>query len=84
MDRAAGRAERPDPDAGLGRLSKEAKPAVVNISTKRNAEGSETPELKGRPGGRSFEEFFKRFGEVPRRPVRAAGSGFVLSPMGTS
>src|SRR5262245_48758770 len=53
------------------RLSKEAKPAVVNISTKRNAEGTPTP------------EFFKRyFEETPRRPVRAAGSGFVLSPDG--
>jgi len=35
------------------RLSKEAKPAVVNISTKRNAEGPATPELKGRRGERS-------------------------------
>src|SRR5262245_13219382 len=52
-------------------LSKETKPAVVNISTKRNAEGTPTP------------EFFKRyFEETPRRPVRAAGSGFVLSPDG--
>ena len=53
------------------RLSKEAKPAVVNISTKRNAEGPATP------------DYFKRFfDEAPRRPVRAAGSGFVLSPDG--
>jgi serine protease Do len=61
------------------RLSKEAKPAVVNISTKRNAEGSAT----GRPGERSPEDFFRRFfEETPRRPVRASGSGFVLSPDG--
>jgi serine protease Do len=65
------------------RLSKEAKPAVVNIGAKRNAEGPATPELRGRPGDRSFEDFYKRFfEETPRRPVRAAGSGFVLSPDG--
>jgi serine protease Do len=65
------------------RLSKEAKPAVVNISTKRNAEGPTTPELKGRRGERSPEDFFRRFfEETPRRPVRASGSGFVLSPDG--
>jgi serine protease Do len=65
------------------RLSKEAKPAVVNISTKRNAEGPATPELKGRRGERSPEDFFRRFfEETPRRPVRASGSGFVLSPDG--
>jgi serine protease Do len=65
------------------RLSKEAKPAVVNISAKRNAEGPATPELNGRRGDRSPEDFFRRFfEETPRRPVRASGSGFVLSPDG--
>jgi len=65
------------------RLSKEAKPAVVNISAKRTAEGLAMPELKGRPGERSPEDFFRRFfEETPRRPVRAAGSGFVLNPDG--
>src|SRR4030095_15990371 len=65
------------------RLSKDAKPAVVNISTKRNVEGPAMPELKGRPGDRSPEDFFRRFFEdTPHRPVRASGSGFVLSPDG--
>src|SRR4029453_4552353 len=50
------------------RLSKEAKPAVVNVSTKLNAEGPATPELKGRRGERSPEDFFRRFfEETPRR-----------------
>ena len=66
------------------RLSKEAKPAVVNISTKRNADGPAMPDLKGgRPGERSPEDFFRRFfEEAPRRPVRAVGSGFILSADG--
>ncbi len=67
------------------RLSKEAKPAVVNVSTKLNAEtqAQARPELRGRPDERSFDEFFKRFfDEGSRRPVRAAGSGFVLNANG--
>jgi serine protease Do len=67
------------------RLSKQAKPAVVNVSTKLNAEAQAQaqPQLKGRPDERSFEDFFKRFfDEGPRRPVRAAGSGFVLNANG--
>ncbi|HKQ65149.1 MAG TPA: Do family serine endopeptidase, partial [Methylomirabilota bacterium] len=68
------------------RLSKEAKPAVVNVSTKLNAESPTRPEPKGRPerpDERSFEDFFKRFfDETQRRPVRAAGSGFVLNSNG--
>src|SRR2546425_179771 len=58
------------------RLSKEAKPAVVNISTKRNTDGQAMPDLQGgRPGDRSPEDFFRRFfDEAPRRPVRAVGS----------
>jgi S1-C subfamily serine protease len=55
------------------RLSKEAKPAVVNISTTLNTEAQASPQLRGRPDERSFEDFFKRFfDEGPRRPVRAA------------
>src|SRR5882724_3959524 len=59
------------------RLSKEAKPAVVNVSTKLNAEtqAQARPELRGRPDERSFDE-------GSRRPVRAAGSGFVLNANG--
>ena len=68
------------------RLSKEAKPAVVNVSTKLNAEAPTRPEPRGRPerpDERSFEDFFKRFFDEPqRRPVRAAGSGFVLNSNG--
>jgi len=68
------------------RLSKEAKPAVVNVSTKLNAETTTRPEPRGRPerpDERSFEDFFKRFfDESQRRPVRAAGSGFVLNSNG--
>src|SRR5437899_10934722 len=65
------------------RLSKQAKPAVVNVSTKLNAEAQARPELRGRPDERSFDDFFKRFFEErPRRPTRAAGSGFVLNTNG--
>jgi serine protease Do len=65
------------------RLSKEAKPAVVNIATKLNAESQAPPQLRGRPDERSFEDFFKRFfDEGPRRPTRAGGSGFVLNANG--
>ena len=66
------------------RLSKEAKPAVVNISSKFNAE-SATPQFKGQPDERSMEDFFKRFfDEAPqqRRPVRAGGSGFIVNANG--
>src|SRR5437660_515329 len=65
------------------RLSKPAKPAVVNVSTTLTAEAQARPELRGRPDQRSFAEFFKRFcDEGPHRPVRAAGSGFVLNANG--
>jgi serine protease Do len=67
------------------RLSKEAKPAVVNISAKRAAEAPAMPELRGRRGEpRSFDEFFRRFfdGETPRRPAQSIGSGFVLTADG--
>src|SRR5439155_7503669 len=76
---AAKSAPIPAPD--WVRLSKEATPAVVNISTKRNPDGPVMPDLKGGgPGERSPEDFFRRFfEETPRRPVRAVGSGFILS-----
>jgi serine protease Do len=65
------------------RLSKEAKPAVVNISAKLKAESPVPPPLKGRPDERSFEDFFKRFfNEMPSRPVRAGGSGFIVNANG--
>ena len=65
------------------RLSREAKPAVVNISTKFNIESQAGPQLGGRPDDRSFEDFFKRFfDEGPRHPIRAGGSGFILNANG--
>src|SRR5262245_27581582 len=65
------------------RLSREAKPAVVNISAKLNAESPTPPQPKGRPDERSFEDFFKRFfDEGARRPVRADGPGFRLTATG--
>jgi serine protease Do len=75
----AGQIQAPD----WVRLSKEAKPAVVNISTKLNAESQAPPPLRGRPDERSFEDFFKRFfDEGPHRPTRAGGSGFILNANG--
>ncbi len=67
------------------RLSKEAKPAVVNISSRLNAESAMPPQFKGQPDDRSMDEFFKRFfDEAPpqRRPVRAGGSGFIVNANG--
>jgi len=65
------------------RLSKEAKPAVVNISSKLNAESPTPPQLRGRPDEGSMEDFFKRFfGEGPRHPVRAGGSGVIVNSNG--
>jgi serine protease Do len=65
------------------RLSKEAKPAVVNISSKLNAESPAPPQLRGRPDEGSMEDFFKRFfGEGPRHPVRAGGSGVIVNANG--
>jgi serine protease Do len=65
------------------RLSREAKPAVVNISSKFSAEPAVGPQFRGRPDDGSFDDFFKRFfDEAPRRPMRAAGSGFILNGNG--
>jgi len=67
------------------RLSKEDKPAVVNISVKLSTESPTPPQLRGRSDERSFEDFFKRFfdeGQAPRRPTRAGGSGFILNTNG--
>jgi serine protease Do len=67
------------------RLSKAAKPAVVNISAKHGAEAPAMPEPRGRRGEpRSFDDFFRRFfdGEGPRQPAQSMGSGFVLSADG--
>jgi serine protease Do len=73
----------PTPMPDWVRLSREAKPGVVNISSKFAAESTVGPQFRGPSDDRSFEEFFKRFfDEAPRRPMRAAGSGFVLNADG--
>src|SRR5262249_27085522 len=67
------------------RLSKEDKPAVVNISVKLSNESATAPQVRGRFDERSFEDFFKRFfdeGQGQRRPTRAGGSGFILNTNG--
>src|SRR5262249_20552900 len=65
------------------RLSKDAKPAVVNISVKLKTESPTAPQLGGRSDDGSFDDFFKRFfDQGPQRPVRAGGSGFVLNSNG--
>ncbi len=84
-ERTAASAVAPSTAPDWVRLSKEAKPAVVNISTNRAAEATAMPELRGRRGEpRSFDDFFKRFfdGEVPRQPDQSMGSGFVLTADG--
>src|SRR5262249_15618209 len=55
------------------RLSKEDKPAVVNISVKFANESPTSPQLRGRSDERSFEDFFRRYfdegqGQGQRRP----------------
>ena len=69
-------------------------PAVVNISTTQNVEGSNNFDFQFPPGS-PFEEFFKEFLEKnrpngqegngsrgPRRQVTSLGSGFVIDPSG--
>jgi len=62
-------------------LAKELKPAVVNVNTKRVAEGM--PELQG-PMGRDdqFQQFFKQYFGNRRHTVRSLGSGFIINPSG--
>ena len=62
-------------------LAKQAKPAVVNISTKRVEEGM--PEFRGPLGpDDSFQQFFKHLFGNQRRTVRSLGSGFIINPNG--
>ena len=35
-------------------------------------------------GGDPFEQFFRQFGDQPRRSVRSLGSGFVINATATS
>ncbi|HXJ77917.1 MAG TPA: DegQ family serine endoprotease [Candidatus Methylomirabilis sp.] len=61
-------------------LAKELKPAVVNVSTKRVEGGAPTKSPFGQ--GDPFDQFFKQFGDQPRRSVRSMGSGFIINPNG--
>src|SRR5262245_47381169 len=61
-------------------LSKELKPAVVNVSTRRVEGGTQMKSPFGQ--GDPFEQFFKQYGEQPRRSVRSMGSGFIINPTG--
>ncbi|HXH84578.1 MAG TPA: DegQ family serine endoprotease [Candidatus Tectomicrobia bacterium] len=72
-------------------IAKAVKPAVVNVSVSKKLVSDPrvgAPERgPGRPGPFGerdpFEEFFRRFGpDRPSRPIRASGSGFVISPDG--
>src|SRR5215475_7098256 len=61
-------------------LAKEPKPAVVNVSTRRVEGGTQMKSPFGQ--GDPFEQFFKQYGEQPRRSVRSMGSGFIINPTG--
>src|SRR5947199_385087 len=63
-------------------LAKELKPAVVNVSTKRVEGGAQTQMKSPFGQGDPFEQFFKQFGDQPRRSVRSMGSGFIINPNG--
>src|SRR5207249_7536013 len=56
------------------------KPAVVNVSTKRM---EARPHMRSPFGsGDPFDQFFREFGDQPRRSVRSMGSGFVINANG--
>ena len=61
-------------------LAKELKPAVVNVSTKRVEGGAQMKSPFGQ--GDPFDQFFKQFGDQPRRSVRSMGSGFIINANG--
>jgi serine protease Do len=61
-------------------LVKQLKPAVVNVSTKRVETGTAMKSPFGQGDG--FDQFFKQFGDQPRRSVRSMGSGFVINQNG--
>jgi serine protease Do len=61
-------------------IAKEVKPAVVNVSTKR-VEGG--PQMRSPFGsGDPFEQFFRQYGDQPKRSVRSMGSGFIINANG--
>src|SRR2546426_4085122 len=56
------------------------KPAVVNVSTKRM---EARPHMRSPFGsGDPSDQFFREFGDQPRRSVRSMGSGFVINANG--
>src|SRR5262245_40534493 len=62
-------------------IVKEIKPAVVNVSTKRVEGGSgamKSPFGHGDP----FEQFFRQYGDQPKKSVRSMGSGFIINANG--
>jgi len=61
-------------------LAKALNPAVVNISTKRVEEGVQLRSPFG--DNDPFQNFFRQFGDQPRRTVRSLGSGFIVNPDG--
>ena len=61
-------------------LAKELKPAVVNVSSKRVEGGVQGRSPFGQ--GDPFEQFFRQYGEQPRRSVRSMGSGFIINANG--
>jgi len=75
----------PTPD--WARLSRDLKPAVVNVSAKREADAAPQPGgpggLHGPRGEQPFDEFFRRFFEHgPMQPVQSLGSGFIVNSEG--
>src|SRR5262245_20057910 len=61
-------------------IVKELKPAVVNVSTKRVEGGNPMKSPFGQ--GDPFDQFFRQYGDQPKRSVRSMGSGFVINPNG--
>jgi serine protease Do len=75
-------APAPVPAPNWVELAKRAKPAVVNLSTKRAPDS--TPQSQRDPApSETVEQFLKQLLEgEPRRAVRAVGAGFVINPNG--
>lgn len=84
-------AQQKAPPEGFAELVARVAPAVVNISTRRDAGGQQPPDvpMPQFPPGSPFEEFFKDFFDrererEPQAPRRSfsLGSGFVIDPSG--
>lgn len=87
----------PNAPASFSQLVKKVRPAVVSIQVSSDGRSKKKSSRRGSRGGNNFpdlpddhplNEFFKRFGGgtgrglVPRMPVRAQGSGFIISSDG--